>query len=43
MPAILPQDVYELRFDPGVTDPARIVDLLNAIRGAFDEEVSDKR
>jgi putative SOS response-associated peptidase YedK len=28
MPVILPRDVYDLWLDPGVTDPARIMDLL---------------
>jgi len=42
MPVILPRDAYDLWVDPGVTDPARIMDLL-AIRGGFDEEVSGNR
>jgi putative SOS response-associated peptidase YedK len=28
MPVILPQDAYDLWLDPGVTNPARIMDLL---------------
>jgi putative SOS response-associated peptidase YedK len=28
MPVIIPQDAYDLWLDPGVTDPARIIDLL---------------
>jgi putative SOS response-associated peptidase YedK len=39
MPAILRPDDYDLWLDPGITDPARVADLLAPFRGATHEKI----